>query len=103
MKNSELEINENAVFEIWYGKDYFDRDVNIEDSNLLKFLLDMSEVKDVEGHDSESFKRLFEHALKEHYIQLPDGSRFVRSLVSAKERGWEDIYQTLSLAIEKHK
>jgi hypothetical protein len=103
MSNSVSEINESTVFGMWYGKDMFDRDVSIEDDNLLKFLSEMSKVEGVEGHDSDCFKGLLEHALKENHIQLPDGARFVRTLSAAKEKEWMDIYQTLSLAIETNK
>jgi hypothetical protein len=103
MSNSVSEIDENTVFGIWYGKDMFDRDVNIEDDNLLKFLSEMSKVEGVEGHDSNLFKDLLSHALKQNHIQLPDGARFVRTLAAAKENNWMDIYETLSLAVERNK
>lgn len=86
--------------EIWYGKDFFNKDIEITDFDLLNFLNSMSKIENVEGHDSNMFKSLFEHALKEDFITLHDGSRLVRRCLAAKEQNWNDIYDLLSETIK---
>ena|SRR3990167_7616031 len=93
-------VNEDSQLEVWYGKDYFGKDVEITDYDLLRFLNDMARVDNVEGHDHVLFKNLLEHALKEDFVQLHDGTRLVRRCSAAKEQDWVDVYGVLSETIK---
>lgn len=84
-------IKETTQMSSWFGKDRTGKEVMVDQEILIDLLEQYFKSKD-----------LLNHCKKYDWVVLPDDTRLVCSLSGATEKGWIDIYTTLSKVIENH-
>lgn len=88
IENISPKIDENTIFDQWYGIDFSGRKVKVDPELLSKYVKTLNNAN------------LLDIANNGDAILLPDGTRFVRSLEGATICGWDDIYDDLKQFVD---